>query len=211
MPLDKNTNVRYYQSMNKGELTKTHILDQAVQLASVHGVCGLTIGSLAQHMQMSKGGICAHFSSKQALQLALIEHAAGIFQRAVILPTLAHAAGKQRLLALGEAWFAYLQQEVFLGGCFFTNVLLEMDDIEDMEVRAAAQAQYQRFLSFVQSEADAALRQGQFKPAVVSEQFVFEFVGLLVGTLVWRGLGRQNEGIASARRLLEAVVARAAA
>src|SRR5262249_4194492 len=141
--LDKNTNVRYYLHMSKGDLSKTYILDQAVQLASVCGVQGLTIGSLAQHTQKSKGGICAHFATKQALQLAVIDHAAVVFQRAVMEPTLPHPAGKERLQALGEAWFAYLQQGVFAGGCFFTNTLLETDDLEDGAVRAAAQKHYE--------------------------------------------------------------------
>ncbi len=207
MLLDKNTNVRYYLGMSKGELSRTHILDEAVQLASVHGLHGLTIGALAQHTQMSKGGICAHFSTKQALQLAVIEQAAHIFQRAVIAPALAQPAGKERLLALGEAWFAYLERGVFLGGCFFTNVLLETDDLEDAEVRAAAQHQYEQFLSFVQTQVDRAIRQGQFLQTLDSELLTFEFVSLLLGALVWRGLGRQAQGIACARPLVAALVA----
>lgn len=197
--------------MSKGELSKTHILDEAVQLASVRGLHGLTIGSLAQHTQMSKGGICAHFASKQALQLAVIDQASHLFQRAVIAPAFAQPAGKERLLALGEAWFAYLEQGVFLGGCFFTNVLLETDDLEDAEVRAAAQRQYERFISFVQSEAGSAIRQGQFAQTTPAEQWAFEFVSMLLGVLVWRALGRQQGGIATARPLVAALVARATA
>jgi AcrR family transcriptional regulator len=197
--------------MSKGELSKTHILDEAVQLASVRGVHGLTIGSLAQHTEMSKGGICAHFATKQALQLAVIDHAALIFQRAVLAPTLPHPAGKERLLALCEAWFAYLHQGVFAGGCFFTNALLETDDLDDGAVHAAAQAQYERFLRFVQREAEQAVRQGQLLESVESEQFAFELVSVLVGALVWRGLGRQSEGIARARRLAESALVRASA
>ena len=197
--------------MSKGELSKTYILDEAVQLASVHGLHGLTIGSLAQHTQMSKGGICAHFASKQALQLAVIDQATHLFQRAVIAPALAQPAGKDRLLALGEAWFAYLEQGVFLGGCFFTNVLLETDDLEDEEVRAAAQRQYERFISFVHAQVEEAVRQGQFRQTTPAEQVAFEFVSILLGALVWRALGRQQAGIASARPLVAALVARATA
>lgn len=194
--------------MRKGELSKTLILDQAVQLASVYGLRGLTIGGLAQHTQMSKGGICAHFASKQALQLAVIDQAAHLFERVVITPSLSQPSGKERLLALGEAWLEYLQQGVFLGGCFFTNVLLEMDDGDDVEVRAAAQAQYQRFVSFVQGEAGEALRQGQFLATVESEQFAFEFIGILIGALVWRGIGHQQEGVMCARHSIKSLVKR---
>jgi AcrR family transcriptional regulator len=92
--------------MTKGDDTKISILNEAVQLASVHGLQGLTIGSLAEQVHLSKGGLCAHFPSKQSLQLAVIDHAASIFERAVVLPTLTTPSGRARLLALGEAWFA---------------------------------------------------------------------------------------------------------
>jgi hypothetical protein len=36
----------------------------------------------------------------------------------------------------------------------------------------------------------------------MSEHFGFAFVGILLGTLVWRGLGHQQEGISQARQAL---------
>lgn len=207
--IDKNTNVRYSSSMRKGESTKTNILDQAVQLASVYGLSGLTIGNLARHSHMSKGGICAHFPSKQALQLAAIAHAADIFKRAVILPALTASSGQERLQALSEAWLAYVQQGVFLGGCFFTNAVLELDDLDDQEVRDAARVHYQRFLDFVGHNATKAIQTGQFHSIIVGEQFVFEFVSILLGAVVWRGLGQQHEGISRARRAIETLILQA--
>lgn len=209
--LDKNTNVRYYMDMSKGEDTRTAILEQAVQLASVQGLHGLTIGGLAQHTHLSKGGICAHFPSKQALQLAAIDHAATIFQRAVIQPAMESPSGLLRLQHLGEAWLTYIQQPVFLGGCFFTNAVFEVDDLDDQGVREAAVHQYQRFLAFVRAEVDEAIRQGQFQALMERDQFVFEFVGALIGVLVWRGLGQQSQGIALARRVLSEVLSHAQA
>jgi AcrR family transcriptional regulator len=188
--------------MNKGNITKISILDVAVQLASVNGLQGLTIGSLAQQAHLSKGGLCAHFPSKQSLQLAVIDHAASMFERAVVLPALNAPSGQARLLALGEAWFAYLQQPVFLGGCFFTNAVLEVDDLADQDVRASVLRHYQRFLDFIQREAHAAIQQGQIHTAVVSEHFGFTVVGILLGALVLRGLGKQQEGIRQARQAL---------
>ena len=195
--------------MSKGEFTRTHILDQAVQLTSVHGLHGLTIGSLAEHTHLSKGGICAHFSSKQALQLAVIEHASDIFQRAVIQPVLTSSPGRERLEHLGQTWLEYLQQRIFVGGCFFSNVVLEVDDLEDQEVRVSVLEYYQQFLAFVRQEAEEALRLGQFRASVLCDQFVFEFAGILLGTVMWRGLEKQSEGIVLARRSLAGLLSRA--
>ena len=59
----------------KGERTRQSILEHAVDLASLEGLEGLTIGRLADELGMSKSGLFAHFGSKEELQLATIEAA----------------------------------------------------------------------------------------------------------------------------------------
>jgi hypothetical protein len=54
--------------MSKGEQTKSVIVAQSLDLASVVGLNGLSIGALAEHTGMSKSGLFAHFGSKEALQ-----------------------------------------------------------------------------------------------------------------------------------------------
>ena len=70
--------------MRKGELTKTTILDHAVAIASRVGLSGLTIGTLAADLELSKSGLFAHFQSKEALQLQTLETGAGRFLEMVI-------------------------------------------------------------------------------------------------------------------------------
>src|SRR5436190_13997442 len=68
----------------RGERTKAGILDAAVDIASIDGLEGLSIGSLAQSTGVSKSGLFAHFGSKQELQLATIEAARERFVAAVV-------------------------------------------------------------------------------------------------------------------------------
>ena len=56
----------------KGDRTRQSILERAVDIASVEGLEGLTIGRLADELDMSKSGLFAHFGSKEDLQLATI-------------------------------------------------------------------------------------------------------------------------------------------
>ena len=65
---------------------------EAVSLATLDGLEGLSIGNLASALAMSKSGIYAHFGSKQELQLATVEEAERIFQEEVIDPALAALA-----------------------------------------------------------------------------------------------------------------------
>ena len=109
-----------------GERTREAIVREAVSLATVDGLEGLSIGNLAGALDMSKSGIYAHFGSKQDLQLATVDEAGRIFQAEVIEPALAAAPGLAQLVAVCDAFFDHLVRRTFPGGCFFAGAVLEM-------------------------------------------------------------------------------------
>src|SRR5436190_14017560 len=109
-----------------GERTREAIVREAVSLATLDGLEGLSIGNLAGALDMSKSGIYAHFGSKQDLQLATVEEAGRIFQAEVIEPALAAAPGVAQLVAVCDAFFDHLMRRTFPGGCFFAGAVLEM-------------------------------------------------------------------------------------
>ena len=53
--------------MRKGELTRAAILDVALDAASRDGIEGLTIGLLADKMNMSKSGLQYHHDSRHPM------------------------------------------------------------------------------------------------------------------------------------------------
>ena len=72
----------------RGVRTREAILRRAVNLASVEGLEGLTVGRLAEDLKMSKSGLFAHFGSKEGLQLATVEAARQMFIDQITLPAL---------------------------------------------------------------------------------------------------------------------------
>src|SRR5439155_19690043 len=72
----------------KGDRTRQAILNRAVDIASLEGLEGLTIGRLAEELQMSKSGLFAHFGSKEDLQLATVEAARDRFLDEAFRPAL---------------------------------------------------------------------------------------------------------------------------
>jgi AcrR family transcriptional regulator len=109
-----------------GARTREAIVREAVSLATVDGLEGLSIGNLARALDMSKSGIYAHFGSKQELQLATIDEAQRIFAAEVTDPALAAPPGVAQLIAVCDAFFDYLARRTFPGGCFFAGAVLEM-------------------------------------------------------------------------------------
>jgi AcrR family transcriptional regulator len=110
-----------------GERSREAILREAARLATIEGIDGLSIARLAEAVGMSKSGLFAHFGSKEELQLATIETAAGIFIEQVVGPASAAPTGIERLRQYAELFLQHVESGVFPGGCFFSSVAAELD------------------------------------------------------------------------------------
>ena len=113
----------------KGDRTRTRILDEAVELASVQGLGSLTIGPLAERLGLSKSGLFAHFRSKEALQVETLNRAAALFEEAVIARVRAEPDRSKRLRLFFEYWIAWLNDSGLSGGCPILAAAIEFDDV----------------------------------------------------------------------------------
>jgi AcrR family transcriptional regulator len=159
--------------ITKGEETRATILATAVDIASVEGLEGLTIGRLASELDMSKSGLFGHFGSKEGLQLATVEAAREIFINEVVTPARQAAKGVARLWALCDAWLSYMEREVFSGGCFFMAASFEFDG-RPGPVRDAIAANMQEWLTYLEYAARNGQNQGELKVDITPEQIAFE-------------------------------------
>ena len=196
----------------RGDRTRRAILAKAVDVASVEGLEGLSIGRLASELGVSKSGLFAHFGSKQELQLETIEMASEIFEEEVWLPVAEFEPGVVRLAALMDSWLAYFRRGVFSGGCFFSNAHHEYDSrlgpIHDEIAK-----QKQRWTAAIVAHIRGAQKRGQLRPDVEPEQLAFELdaAGVLANSL-WqlnrdeRGFDRASTAICN--RLATAATAR---
>jgi AcrR family transcriptional regulator len=111
----------------RGEHTRRLILRRAMDIASVDGLAGLSIGRLAGDLEVSKSGVFTHFGSKEELQLATVRAAAEVFVAEVIRPAEELPPGIGRVWRMCETRMAYLLKPVFAGGCFFYAATAEFD------------------------------------------------------------------------------------
>jgi AcrR family transcriptional regulator len=186
----------------RGRRTRESILDAAVDLASVEGLEGLTIGRLATALGMSKSGLFAHFGSKEELQLATIEAASHIYLREVIAPAREAEPGLPRLVALMDHWLDYLQREVFKGGCFFDAVRNEFDSRQPSPVRDAIWADFRTWKTLVANRVRSAQAAGHLDPEADPEQVAFELDALGGAANVRYQLDRDAEAFDRARRAI---------
>jgi len=162
-----------------GERTREAIVREAVSLATLDGLEGLTIGHLASALDMSKSGVYAHFGSKQELQLATVDEAERIFQAEVIDPALAAAPGLAQLLTLSDAFFAYLVRRTFPGGCFLAGAVLEMGS-RPGPVKERVAAFQGRFTALIHEFVVTAIEQHELPADEDPDALTFELNGVIL-------------------------------
>ncbi|MEA5358711.1 TetR/AcrR family transcriptional regulator [Amycolatopsis sp., V23-08] len=159
----------------RGDVTRKLVLRRAVDVASVDGLDGLSLGRLATELELSKSGVFALFGSKEDLQLATVEAAFEIFRSHVVTPSLDVAPGLPRLRAICENWLVYSEKRVFPGGCFFFNVGAEFD-ARPGRVHDAVASASGSFATFIRSTAAEAVNLGHLD--VDAEVLAFELHAL---------------------------------
>jgi AcrR family transcriptional regulator len=114
-------------SQTKGALTRAAILDVSLELASGKGLEGLTIGSIAERMHMSKSGIFAHFGSREELQVEVVREYFRRFEISIFQPALKVPRGLPRLQRMLDLWMQSRIRELN-SGCMFIAGAVEFDD-----------------------------------------------------------------------------------
>jgi AcrR family transcriptional regulator len=115
------------QRLARGARSRRTILRHAVDVASLEGLTGLSLGRLATDLELSKSGVQTLFGTKENLQVAAAESARETFEEAVIRPALTAPRGVARLRALIDGWIAYAEAPLFPGGCFWAANLADFD------------------------------------------------------------------------------------
>jgi AcrR family transcriptional regulator len=193
-----------------GEQSRSAILREAAQLATVEGLGGLSISRLAEAVGMSKSGLFAHFGSKQELQLATIETAGDLFDEIVVAPALEAPTGLDRVRELTERFLAHVEGNVYPGGCFFASVAAEMDThpgpVRDCAIRLVEEW----FGHLVRAIRDAQA-EGTLSQSEDAVQLAFEVDSYLLLANAMFVVGQEPTPIERARRAVERRLAEAAA
>ena len=191
--------------MSKGEETRQAILSRAFELATVGGLTGLTIGRLAEETGLSKSGLFAHFGSKEALEVAVVEEASRQFVQDVMVPALRHPRGEPRLRAMFDKWIDWGQRP---GGCFFVAASTELDDRPGPPRDALVRA-LKDWLDDIAKAVRIAISEGHLRSDVDPEQLAFELYGLMLGMHTFHRFLREPTTLDRARKAFERLLAAA--
>ena len=161
----------------RGDESRRLVLERAMDVASVEGLNGLSIGGLATLVGTSKSGIATLFGSKEQLQLAVIHAARDVFTASVIEPARAQPRGLRRVCSLVQLWLDYSANRRFEGGCFFLATAAEFDS-KPGQVRDAIVAALADWDGYLTASIRFAVEQGELAELTDPEQLTFELLAL---------------------------------
>lgn len=162
----------------KGELTRAAILDVALDLASRDGLEGLTIGLLADKMNMSKSGVFAHFGSREDLQIEVLKLYHHHFEQEVFYPAMKEPRGLPRLQSMFTCWVRRVTVEI-ASGCIYISGAVEYDDRPGAireELIGVVRAWQDALFRCVQQ----AIEMGHLRADTDPQQMVYEMYGLIL-------------------------------
>lgn len=178
--------------------SRSAVVEAAVDLASVIGLEGLTIGRLATDLNMSKSGLIGRFGSKESMQRAVLESAIARFTASVWLPVAGKPAGLRRLEAIVDAWITHLGDGTFPGGCFLTTASVEYDarpgPLSDDIAKAA-----RRWLAVLEADATTAIAAGDLPTDRDPADVALELYALASGGSVVSRLTQKPNGLSQVR------------
>ena len=162
----------------KGPATRELILEHAYERARLGGLEGLSIGSLASDVGMSKSGVFAHFGSREELQLAVLDAAARRFMAKVLVPALSAPRGLPRLRAIVEQWCAWGREHQ--SGCVLLSAAGEYDG-RDGALHDAVVAQQAGWRGELEKAIAQAVALGHLRADSDTAQLAFEIYALMLG------------------------------
>jgi len=112
---------------NKGVQTRENIIEKSLQLFSVKGYFNTSISDIQEATGLTKGGLYGHFKSKEDIWYAVYERAVTIWRDIVFKGMRDISNPLERIEKTIENDLRdYLGADVFDGGCFFLNSLVEL-------------------------------------------------------------------------------------
>ena len=112
---------------NKGFQTRINIIEKSLQLFSVKGYYNTSVSDILSATGLTKGGLYGHFASKEDIWYAVYDEAVNIWKGIVFKGIRNNSDPLKRIEKFIENDIEdYLGADVFDGGCFFVNMLVEL-------------------------------------------------------------------------------------
>lgn len=187
-----------------GSRTRRRLIETSLQLFSVKGYYNTSINDILEATGLTKGGLYGHFASKEALWAAAYERAVEIWKEIVFEGVRGVSDPLERIAKVVENDLrGYVGGDVFTGGCFFFNMLVELSG-QAPRMSGRILRGFVDFSRLLASWLEEAHRLGMLKPGIDHREAA-EFITIsLNGATALYAASRDPRILASTVRQLRA-------
>jgi AcrR family transcriptional regulator len=189
-------------------VTRSLILHTAFEIVCVSGFAGVTLGTLARQIGMSKSGLFAHFKSIEQIHLALVAYTQELFARAVIEPASSTVGGLPRLAFTLSHWLDWTAYPGTPGGAPLTAAFFAFAHHEGL-IRNALVTAETSWRSHLRVLILSAVETGELRRDLNVDLLVFELSGICYSFLLSVNSLRLNNSSDLARKSIEGALERA--
>jgi AcrR family transcriptional regulator len=197
-------------NQSHGARRRREILSAAADLSTTEGLEGLSFSRIAREVGLTKAGVAAHFESKEALQLAVVDAAAAAYATPLVDAAKNSEPGLPRLRALALAWLAHLETIEYRGGCFFGSAGLAFAG-RPGRVHDAIASYTRNFLETLEEQSRLAARLGELSPDTSPDVLAFQIHALAQEANLRRELLDTENAFEQARQALADLISRTSA
>nr|WP_042179493.1 TetR/AcrR family transcriptional regulator [Kibdelosporangium sp. MJ126-NF4]CEL13849.1 Transcriptional regulator, TetR family [Kibdelosporangium sp. MJ126-NF4]CTQ88217.1 Transcriptional regulator, TetR family [Kibdelosporangium sp. MJ126-NF4] len=190
------------RSAAEAQATRSRILGRAAEIASEEGLDGITIGRLAEELEMSKSGVHKHFGTKETLQISTLDKAFVDFWHRVVEPALVEPPGLRRLRAVCANSVGYLEAPLLPGGCLMTAALTEYDG-RPGPVRDTVAEVWSRWRDQLRTDLTVAAENDELPTGFDIDQALFEIIAAGLALNAAMQLQHDQAAAGRARRAIE--------
>lgn len=176
----------------KGIQTRQQIVEQSLQLFSVKGYFNTSISDILKATHLTKGGLYGHFRNKEAIWNAVYEEAVKIWRSIVFKGVRKTGDPLERIeRTIENALRDYLGADVFEGGCFFANMLVELSG-QSASMNKKVLRGFVRFSRLFRSWLEEAERKGLLKKGLNFKEIADFIVISINGAVTLYSAGRDQ-------------------
>ena len=171
------------------------IVDKSLQLFSVKGFHGTSINDILQETNLTKGGLYSHFKSKEQIWYSCYDKAVEMW-RGIIFPDMRTISDpyERLLLLITRHMNDYVGENIFQGGGFFLNMLIEFSGQSEEKANLVPKG-FTRYTVLIETWLDEAIEKGLIREDVNTRDTSSFIVSSFYGTTVVYTASKDKEVI----------------
>lgn len=164
--------------MDKGQITRSRILDNAMDYVCQFGLVSISIGEIAKRLKMSRTGVISHFKNKSDMQIAILRHCEDVFIKQVLKPSFSPdpVTHLEKHFNNWINWVYKLKNKRQMT-CPFVKAVAEFQDRPECDVKVIIREQQQRTLEYLGSLVQRCIDLGAFKSDTDISRFTLDSYG----------------------------------